>query len=257
VAEAGRCLDCDLLCSTCETVCPNRAIFTYRSAERVLELPVLRWHAASRWSPVRSGSRSGSRTRSRWIADLCNDCGNCTTFCPTSGRPFADKPRLFLDEASFQAQTDNAFRLVRHGGGWIVQAALDGVRHELEIADPLRYRTGGVELRLASDTLEVLGTRLNGEAPVDPISLRPCSTMLALFHGVRVSVPWIRPQTPRPPAERSPIPLPYPFPFPNRVHQMIGRPCHPEIQGRRLAAGSSVPGTGTGTGTCTALRTTS
>ncbi|PWB70437.1 MAG: putative selenate reductase subunit YgfK [Holophagae bacterium] len=191
VAEAGRCLDCDLLCSTCETVCPNRAIFTYRSAARVLELPVLRWH---RGKPAVAGQER-VEVRQPYqvavIADLCNDCGNCTTFCPTSGRPFADKPRLFLDEASFQAQTDNAFRLLRHAGGWTVQAALDGARHELEIAEPLRYRTGGVELRLASDTLEVLGTRLTGEAPADPISLRRCATMLALFHGIRGSVPWI------------------------------------------------------------------
>ena len=27
---------------------------------------------------------------------LCNECGNCTTFCPSSGRPFADKPGLCL-----------------------------------------------------------------------------------------------------------------------------------------------------------------
>jgi len=125
------------------------------------------------------------------LADLCNDCGNCTTFCPTAGRPFVDKPRLFLDEESFLAQSDNAFRIVHHDGTWVVQAVLAGARHELEIADTLRYRTGGVELQLASDTLQVLGSRLTGEAPADRISLRGCATMLALYNGVRGSVPWI------------------------------------------------------------------
>ena len=31
------------------------------------------------------------------IDDLCNECGNCATFCPTSGRPYRDKPRLHVD----------------------------------------------------------------------------------------------------------------------------------------------------------------
>jgi putative selenate reductase len=191
VAEAGRCLDCDLLCSTCETVCPNRAIFTYRSAERLLDLPVLQWR---RGKPAVVGQERVEIRQPYQVAvlaDLCNDCGNCTTFCPTAGRPFADKPRLFVDETSFGAQSDNAFRLLHNGGSWTVQARLAGVQHELEIADTLRYRSGGVELRLASDTLEVLGSRLTGEAPADPVSLRSCATMLALFHGVRGSVPWI------------------------------------------------------------------
>jgi putative selenate reductase len=191
VAEAGRCLDCDLFCSTCETVCPNRAIFTYRSAERVLDLPVLAWQ---RGKPMVVGQERVEIRQPYQVAvlaDLCNDCGNCTTFCPTSGRPFSDKPRLFLDESSFRSQHDNAFRLVRHDADWMVEAILGGARHELEIAGSLRYRTGGVELRLARDTLEVLGSRFTGEPPSDPISLRPCATMLALFQAIRDSVPWI------------------------------------------------------------------
>ncbi len=72
-----------------------------------------------------------------------------------------------------------------------MQAVLAGAQHELEIADTLRYRTGGVELHLASDTLQVLGSRITGEAPEDRISLRACATLLALFLGVRDSVPWI------------------------------------------------------------------
>jgi putative selenate reductase len=191
VAEAGRCLDCDLLCSTCETVCPNRAILTYRTKERVLDLPVLLWR---RGKPAVVGQERFELRQAYQVAvlaDLCNDCGNCTTFCPTSGRPYTDKPRLFVDEASFRAQSDNAFRLVRRHGGWLVQASLHGAQHELEIGDALRYRTGGIELSLAPDTLEVRGSRLTGEPPPDPVSLRACATMLAIALGIRDSVPWI------------------------------------------------------------------
>jgi putative selenate reductase len=36
------------------------------------------------------------------IADFCNECGNCTTFCPTSGKPFKDKPRFFINISKFK-----------------------------------------------------------------------------------------------------------------------------------------------------------
>jgi putative selenate reductase len=191
LAEAGRCLDCDLLCSTCESVCPNRAFFTYRSAARAHELPVLRWEGVRAVVVDHERFELRQHHQVAVLADLCNDCGNCMTFCPTAGRPFTDKPRLFLDEASFREQTDNAFRLVAHDGSWLVQAVLGGQPHELELGDPLRYRTAGVELRLAADTLELIGSRLIGDAPAEPISLHPCATMLAILLGLRDSVPWI------------------------------------------------------------------
>jgi len=191
VAEAARCLDCDLLCSTCESVCPNRAIFTYRSAAREHDLPTLRWERGEPVVVDREHFLLQQDHQVAVLADLCNDCGNCTTFCPTTGRPFADKPRLFLDEASFRQQTDNAFRVIEHNGDWRIQAVLGGRHHDLEVGDTLRYRSAGVELRLAPDTLEILESRLTGDAPAEPISLRPCATMLAIFLGLRNSVPWI------------------------------------------------------------------
>jgi putative selenate reductase len=43
------------------------------------------------------------------VDDFCNECGNCATFCVHQGKPYADKPRLFLVEADFQQEDDNAF----------------------------------------------------------------------------------------------------------------------------------------------------
>jgi len=48
------------------------------------------------------------------VADFCNECGNCTTFCPTKGSPFSDKPRFCLTEKSFN-QTENGFFLHKKG----------------------------------------------------------------------------------------------------------------------------------------------
>ncbi len=35
------------------------------------------------------------------IDNYCNECGNCETFCPTSGKPYKDKPKVYLDRKSF------------------------------------------------------------------------------------------------------------------------------------------------------------
>ena len=43
------------------------------------------------------------------IGDFCNECGNCTTFCPTSGDPYKDKPRFYLTEESFNSEPEGFY----------------------------------------------------------------------------------------------------------------------------------------------------
>ncbi len=75
--ETARCLECDTFCSLCVSVCPNLALQTYEV------------------DPASSGLQQ--RYQVAVIDNLCNECGNCATFCPTAGRPYRDKPRLYLD----------------------------------------------------------------------------------------------------------------------------------------------------------------
>jgi putative selenate reductase len=90
--EAGRCLDCDVFCGVCVSVCPNLALQTYEV------------------DPAAAGLRQ--RYQVAVIADLCNECGNCTTFCPTSGKPYRDKPRhtLLADIAASAPELPSAAR---------------------------------------------------------------------------------------------------------------------------------------------------
>ena len=36
------------------------------------------------------------------LAEFCNDCGNCDTFCPEIGAPFIEKPRFFHSEEGYR-----------------------------------------------------------------------------------------------------------------------------------------------------------
>ena len=67
------------------------------------------------------------------LADLCNECGNCTTFCPTAGQPYRDKPRLYLNRPEFEAQQDNAFMVFRNEDNWAMDARWQGATHHIEL----------------------------------------------------------------------------------------------------------------------------
>ena len=113
--EASRCLDCDVYCSLCVGVCPNLALQTYEADV--------------------AGSTARQRYQVAVLADLCNECGNCTTFCPTAGRPYRDKPRLYLDRAEFEAKDDNAFMVFRDEGAWSMDARYRGETHHLDLGE--------------------------------------------------------------------------------------------------------------------------
>jgi putative selenate reductase len=125
VREAHRCLDCDVLCSLCVGVCPNMAIVTYEV------------------EPTAAGQAASIGVRQRFqvavLADLCNECGNCVTACPTAGAPYRDKPRLHLDRADFEAEATNAFLLV---GGGAIEGRFDGATVRLEAAADAGAQTG-------------------------------------------------------------------------------------------------------------------
>jgi putative selenate reductase len=98
-AEAERCLQCHLFCDKCIDVCPNRANVGYSVEPMEVEAPVLDLVTGLAIGIQRV--RFGQSRQILHVADLCNECGNCATFCVHNGKPFADKPRLFLSRAAF------------------------------------------------------------------------------------------------------------------------------------------------------------
>ena len=53
---------------------------------------------------VDSGAfRIGQRPQILNIGDYCNECGNCATFCPTSGAPYIHKAKFHVTAQSFES----------------------------------------------------------------------------------------------------------------------------------------------------------
>ncbi len=101
-AEAARCLQCDEICSVCVSVCPNRANMEFTMEP--VSFPIQQ--AVQGPDGVRITDLETGRISQKYqilnIGDYCNECGNCATFCPTSGAPYKDKAKFHLSADSFK-----------------------------------------------------------------------------------------------------------------------------------------------------------
>jgi putative selenate reductase len=120
VREPLALVDCES-CNQCTLVCPNGAFFDVASPEPVGTA------AASSAPPgavpdaagLGDGSAALAASRERqWVllADFCNSCGNCDTFCPQSGGPYLVKPRLHTSRAAWERDPNPHAVLVEDGG---------------------------------------------------------------------------------------------------------------------------------------------
>ncbi len=88
LSEASRCVECSYLCLKCVEVCPNRANVAIDMRETGLfEDPFQVVH----------------------LDAYCNECGNCATFCPHSGRPYRDKLTIFSLRGDFDESDASGF----------------------------------------------------------------------------------------------------------------------------------------------------
>ena len=70
--EAERCLGCSTVCENCVDVCPNRANIS-------IKVPGI------------------SKAQIIHVDYMCNECGNCKSFCPYASAPYLDKFTLFAN----------------------------------------------------------------------------------------------------------------------------------------------------------------
>jgi len=124
--EAARCLNCDVYCSICSSVCPNTANFTYNATPFETENTEMQL-IDNKWI-IKSSEKFkiSQKTQILNIFDFCNECGNCSMFCPTSGRPFADKPRVVLSQEAWH-NTGNVFQFANLVGKKILKYKSESV----------------------------------------------------------------------------------------------------------------------------------
>ncbi len=85
--EAERCLACSSVCENCVDVCPNRANIS-------IQVP---------------GMDSAQIIH---VDYMCNECGNCKSFCPYASAPYQDKFTLFANEADMADSKNEGFAVL-------------------------------------------------------------------------------------------------------------------------------------------------
>jgi putative selenate reductase len=107
--EASRCLLCSDRCDICVTVCPNRANISYKIEPVEITLQKALQRDGKIYFEEDKQVTINQPYQVLNLAEFCNECGNCATFCPTNGAPYKDKPKLCLTKESFQSESSAYF----------------------------------------------------------------------------------------------------------------------------------------------------
>lgn len=118
-----RCLCCDSICESCVDVCPNRANTAIRVPGRDMHQII-------------------------HVDYMCNECGNCKTFCPYTSAPYRDKLTLFAEEADMEASENDGFVFLNGDGDVLVRLS----------GEKLRYHVGAAEQKLFYRIAEIIDT---------------------------------------------------------------------------------------------------
>ena len=93
--EAGRCLGCSTICENCVEVCPNFCVEVCPNRANIaIQVPGMEKHQIIH------------------VDYLCNECGNCKSFCPYSSAPYLDKFTLFETEADMENSKNQGFAVL-------------------------------------------------------------------------------------------------------------------------------------------------
>ena len=107
--ETDRCLACDIVCDKCVEVCPNRAntAIKVQGFEKISQII--------------------------HIDGMCNECGNCETFCPYDGAPFKKKFTLYWREKDFNESTSDGFFVKKFDSGYKITLRVSKKTYLLDI----------------------------------------------------------------------------------------------------------------------------
>ena len=85
--ESERCLGCSTVCENCVDVCPNRANISIKVPGMAMNQVI-------------------------HVDYMCNECGNCKSFCPYASAPYLDKFTLFAKEADMADSKNDGFAVI-------------------------------------------------------------------------------------------------------------------------------------------------
>ena len=187
-SEAARCVQCSTFCDKCVEVCPNRANHIYFVSTVSLTLPQLSCQngglAVTGEEPFKFKIEQARQIIH--VDDFCNECGNCATFCVHQGKPYKEKPRLFLQEGDFELEDDNAFYIE----GNVIRRREGGQESQLSMKDDIMtFENAQVRISLSPDF--AINAMTSKEPFEGTFSLKGAAEMALILNGVSASLSFL------------------------------------------------------------------
>ena len=155
IKEASRCLLCDEVCNICTTVCPNLAFHSYEVDP--VEYKLKKIIISGNDTKIVDGETFEVKQKYQilHIADWCNQCGNCNTFCPSSGAPYLEKPHLYLNRESFEKEKDGYFLIEEVESSSLLHFHDNHLYSLIDQGDFLIFENDNYKIKLDSNTMQI------------------------------------------------------------------------------------------------------
>jgi putative selenate reductase len=127
------------------------------------------------------------------VDDFCNECGNCETFCVHDGKPYLDKPRLFLRGSDFELEDDNAFYTERSTEGWTIRRREGGKESRLSVengSDEVLFENDLLNIRVSAPDFQIKAMELKKDFQ-DQFSLAGPAEMYVILKGLSASLSFL------------------------------------------------------------------
>ncbi len=180
--EASRCLLCNEVCNICTTVCPNLAFHSYETEPRQWSLQKIAGNNGAYELTDDGYFRLEQKLQILHLADWCNQCGNCDTFCPSAGKPYLDKPHLYLKRESFEAGKDGYF--FNKEKAQLEAYEQDELVSLQEEDDSYIFQNHTLQVRLDKKSFRVIAVEIRGKTNF-AVSLRTAAQMSVILEGAR------------------------------------------------------------------------
>jgi putative selenate reductase len=177
--------DC-ITCNKCLPVCPNAANFSIPTGQMEITHHNFRYSQDGDFLPVATADFVlQQKFQIANLADFCNECGDCDTYCPEYGGPFIEKPRFFSSESSYLKfkEYDGFF----FPDSFCLKGRIDKNEYLLVFNPENKmylWKDGGIELLLNTENRLVSGINFVELEEGDEIDMRPYYIMRTLLDGI-------------------------------------------------------------------------
>jgi len=182
IKEASRCLLCDELCNICVSVCPNLAFHSYETDAESYKLQKIICRDGEIQIAEDASFKVNQKYQILHLADWCNECGNCTTFCPSSGSPYRDKPHLYFNMYSYD-QEENGFYLSGANEARELLGKYNGEEYSLkDNAGQYIFQAEGKLVRISKKDFSIIEYFVNSDEDFE-LTLQIAAEMKVILRG--------------------------------------------------------------------------